>query len=133
MATYDARPRLPLEVEGYELKGLEPQLSREFVRATTLIKLRGGGEEGVGEDVTYDGLDHVAFQAEGGSLPLAGSYTLELLLPTPRRARPVGPRRPCASSSRLYRRWAFESAALDLALRQAGRSLAERSAASRGR
>ena len=35
--------------------------------------------------------------------------------------------------SRLYRRWAFESAALDLALRQAGTRSPRRWAASRGR
>ena len=43
---------------------------------TTLVHLQGGGFEGIGEDVVYDGLDHVALQAEGGSLPLAGSYTM---------------------------------------------------------
>jgi L-alanine-DL-glutamate epimerase-like enolase superfamily enzyme len=32
---------------------------------------------------------------------------------------------PCRPASRFYRRWAFESAALDLALRQAGLSLAD--------
>ncbi len=124
MATYDLVRELPLEVEGHQLKGLEAQLSPEFVRATTLIELRGGGETGVGEDVTYDGLDHVAFQAEGGSLPLAGSYTLESFF---RRLDELDlwPSPPVREPSILYRRWAFESAALDLALRQAGRSLAD--------
>ena len=91
---------------------------------TTLIQLRGGGFEGIGEDVVYDGLYHVALQAEGGALPLAGSYTLasccgalalDRLWPSP----------PVRDVSALYRRWAFESAALDLGLRQAGRSLPE--------
>jgi hypothetical protein len=36
------------------------------------------------------------------------------------------PTPPAAPASRYYRRWAFESAALDLALRQAQRSLADR-------
>ena len=78
----------------------------------------------MGEDVVYDGLDHVVFQAAGGTLPLTGSWTLgsfaehlsELdTFPDP----------PVRDVSRRYRNWAFESAALDLALRQAGRSLAE--------
>jgi hypothetical protein len=95
----------------------------EFVRATTVIELHGAGQTGVGEDVTYDGLDHVALQAEGGSLPLAGSYTLESFC---RRLDDVElwPAPPVREASLLYRRWAFESAALDLALRQAGLSLA---------
>ena len=106
------------------LEGRELAFSDEFTRYTTLITLRGGGEEGVGEDVVYDGLDHASFQAAGPALPLAGSWTLgsfhdrlaELdTFPDP----------PVRDVSRRYRNWAFESAALDLALRQAGRSLGE--------
>jgi L-alanine-DL-glutamate epimerase-like enolase superfamily enzyme len=124
VGTWDQLASLPLEVEGYELEGRELPFGEEFVRYTTLITLRGGGEEGVGEDVVYDGIDHASFQAAGGKLPLAGSFTLgsfaervaELdLFPDP----------PVREVSRRYRRWAFESAALDLALRQAGRSLGE--------
>jgi L-alanine-DL-glutamate epimerase-like enolase superfamily enzyme len=122
VATYDQLAELPLEIESYELEGLELDVSSDFTRLSTLIKLRGGGEEGVGEDVTYDGLDHVALQDAGASLDLAGSHTIDSfsklldgldLFPSP----------PAREVSRLYRRWAFESAALDLALRQAGRSL----------
>ena len=91
---------------------------------TTVVHLHGGGEEGVGEDVTYANEDQDAFQAAGPAQPLAGSTTFggfaELvgsldLFPTP----------PQSPAYRLYRRWAFESAALDLALRQAGRPLHE--------
>ena len=78
----------------------------------------------MGEDVTYDGLDHVAFQAEGGALPLAGSYTLESFFASLDEL-DLWPSPPVREPSILYRRWAFESAALDLALRQAGRSLAD--------
>ena len=122
MATYDLIRELPVEIEGYELEGLEFQYSPEFSRLTTLIRLQGGGEEGVGEDVTYDGLDQVAFQSEGRSLPLAGSYTLESFFAHLDELE-LWPSPPVREPSILYRRWAFESAALDLALRQAGRSL----------
>ena len=47
------------------------------MRLTTLVRLRGSGHEGIGEDVTYDGLDHVALQAEAPGLQLAGSYTFD--------------------------------------------------------
>jgi hypothetical protein len=79
----------------------------------------------VGEDVVYDAEDQVALQEAGPVHDLAGSYTLaefcqridglDLF--------PVAPRR--GEVSRLYRRWTFHSAALDLALRQAGRTLHE--------
>jgi L-alanine-DL-glutamate epimerase-like enolase superfamily enzyme len=122
--TFDLLSDLPLEVDGYALEGLERDVSSAFLRLSTVVRMRGAGEEGIGEDVTYDGLDHVALQDAGPVLPLAGSHTIgsfcdlvgELdLFPAP----------PVRDVSRRYRRWAFESAALDLALRQAGRPLAE--------
>lgn len=124
MSTYGRIADLPVKVEGYSLEGMELAFNEQFTRYTTLISLYGQGESGVGEDVGYDGLDHVAFQAAGGSLDLAGSWTIDSfsarldeldLFPDP----------PVREATRDYRRWAFESAALDLALRQAGRSLVD--------
>jgi L-alanine-DL-glutamate epimerase-like enolase superfamily enzyme len=124
VGTWDQLAALPLEIEGYRLEGRELAFSEEFVRYTTLITLHGGGEEGVGEDVVYDGIDHVGFQAAGGSLPLSGSWTLGSF--SDRLAElDTFPDPPVRDVSRRYRRWAFESAALDLALRQAGRALPE--------
>ncbi len=70
LSTWDQLASLPLEIERYDLEGRELAFSEDFVRYTTLIALRGGGEAGIGEDVVYDGLDHVSFQAAGGALPL---------------------------------------------------------------
>ena len=103
---------LPLDVDAYELERLEKPVTRGFTRVTTVVHLRGGGHEGVGEDVTWYAEHHDREQAAGPVLPLAGSWTLEsfsdgLDLPDP------------------HRRWAYESAALDLALHQAGSTLAE--------
>jgi hypothetical protein len=124
VSTWDQLKTLPIAIEGYGLEGRELPFSEEFVRYTTLITLRGGGEEGVGEDVVYDGIDHANFQAAGTSLPLTGSWTLgslsDLLAELD-----TFPDPPVRDVSRRYRRWAFESAALDLALRQAGRALPE--------
>jgi len=121
--TFDALANLPLEIEGYELEPLEFRIPG-FERLSTVIHIRGGGEDGLGEDVTYDPVDHIALQDAGPTLDLRGSSTLgeycgmfdEL------DTFPVEPQR---DVSRLYRRWAFESAALDLALRQAGKGLGE--------
>jgi hypothetical protein len=124
MASFDAIADLPLEVESCEFEGLSFNLG-EFERLTTVVKLRGGGAEGIGEDVVYDAIDHIGQQDHGPPEGLAGSFTfagfsdrldgIDLF--------PAGP--PVRDdTSRDYRRWAFESAALDLALRQAGTNLA---------
>jgi L-alanine-DL-glutamate epimerase-like enolase superfamily enzyme len=121
LATYDLLADLPLEVEGYALERLQSQLG-PFTRVCTVVRLQGGGQEGLGEDVIYDAADHDALHAAGPVLPLAGTYSLrsfgqhlaELdLFPTPA----------TREDYRRYRRWAFDSAALDLALRQAGQPL----------
>jgi hypothetical protein len=110
MSTYDRVAHLPLLVDRCELEGLEQPVSSDFVRRTTVVRLRGGGQEGVGEDVIYDAEEQARFQTAGPGLPLLGEHTL------------------ASFSEQLegvidYRRWGFESAALDLALRQVGRPL----------
>ena len=127
MSTFDLLADLPLEVDGYTLEGLTANVSSGFERLSTVVHLHGGGLEGVGEDVVYDAEDHVALQQAGpvhGSA-LSGRFalgdfcelvdTLDLF--------PAAPQR---EVSRLYRRWTFHSAALDLALAQAGQPLWER-------
>jgi L-alanine-DL-glutamate epimerase-like enolase superfamily enzyme len=122
--SYDTIAGLPLEVESYALDRLERAVSSDFTRVTTVIRLRGGGHEGIGEDVVYDAEAHDLQQEQGPVQPFAGRHTLDsfsrLLGELDLFAAP-----PNWDVFRLYRRWGFESAALDLALRQAGRSLAE--------
>src|SRR5947209_6094762 len=125
MTTFDRLTDLPIEIEGYELDRLEREVSSEFTRLSTVVRMRGGGEEGVGEDVTYDALDHIALQDAGPAHDLTGARTLGDLCELVERL-DVCPSPAVRDVSRLYRQWAFESAALDLALRQAGVSLAER-------
>jgi len=126
MSTYERVAELPLTIDGYALEGLTRTVSSGFERKTTVFRLRGGGEEGVGEDVTYTAEDHVAQQNLGPVLPLAGTWTFAAfsehvgMLDT---FEAGGPER---DVFRNYRRWGIESAALDLALRQAGTSLAAR-------
>jgi L-alanine-DL-glutamate epimerase-like enolase superfamily enzyme len=124
MSTFDRLSGLALEVEGYELEGLRANVSSGFERLSTVVHLRGGGQEGVGEDVVYDAVDQTALQEAGAVHDLAGGYSLgefcELIDGLDLFA--VAPQR---DVSRLYRRWTFHSAALDLALRQARRPLHE--------
>jgi L-alanine-DL-glutamate epimerase-like enolase superfamily enzyme len=125
VSSYAQLADLPLRIEGYTLAGLELEVSSGFTRRTTIVRLQGAGAEGVGEDVTYDADDQLRFQERlATGLPLAGEHTLasfaELL-----EGLDVFPEPPSSEVYRSYRRWAFESAALDLALRQAGRSLGQ--------
>ena len=124
MSLYDAVRDLPLEIEGYELEGLELQARPEFLRKTTVVHLQGIGEEGIGEDVTYDGEEHERLQARGPDLPLAGTWTLHTFSEH-LAGLPLFEQEPAQHAYHDYRRWAFESAALDLALRQAGLSLGD--------
>jgi len=77
VSLYDRVADLSLEIESYELEPLEHSVSPEFKRRTTVVRLRGGGHEGIGEDVTYSADDQEALQSEGPSLPLAGSHKLD--------------------------------------------------------
>ena len=101
-------------------------MSSGFERKSTIIVLQGGGEEGRGEDVTYEPEAHDAQQQAGPVLELAGEWTFDSFSEHLGDARPL-PRasRPQQDVYRRYRRWGFESAALDLALRQADTSLHE--------
>jgi L-alanine-DL-glutamate epimerase-like enolase superfamily enzyme len=122
MSTYDRVAHLPLRIEGYDLDGLVQSVSSDFERKTTIIRLRGAGEEGLGEDVVYEPLDHEIAQKAGPLLDLAGDWTMRSFSEalTGMQLFPAAAQR---EVSQLYRTWAYESAALDLALRQAGEPL----------
>ena len=125
MSTYEDRlAGLPVQIDGYTLERRELAVTPEFKRVTTVVRLDGGETDGVGEDVTYDTVDQEALQAAGPNLALAGTYTLEELSARLEQV-DLWPSAPQREASVDYRRWAFESAALDLGLRQAGRALSE--------
>ena len=123
MSTFALLADLPLEVETYALEGLQAEVSSGFERLTTVVHLHGRGVEGVGEDVVYDAVDQTALREAGPAQDLAGYYALGEFcqLIDSLDLFPVEPQR--GEVSRLYRRWTFHSAALDLALRQAGQPL----------
>ena len=115
---------LPLVIESYELEELSAEMANGMVRRTIQIRMLGAGHDGLGEDISPPPDDPDALRNAPADLPLAGEWTLESFCdhlatldqwPSP----------PDWEAARLYRTWAFESAALDLALRQAGRALHE--------
>lgn len=120
MSTYERLAGLELELEGYDLERRSQEVSSGFTRVTSTIVLHGRGVEGRGEDVVYDAADH-----DKHALPrLIGRFTLDgfsrALDAVELSSAPL-----LRTSSDDYRSWAYESAALDLALRQAGVSLGE--------
>ena len=122
MSLYDTVANLPLTIESYRLEGLQQQVSSSFLRKTTVIRLSGGGEDGLGEDVTYDAVEHDLVQSQGALHDLAGQWTVDSFskhLDT----LDLFDHEPEQHAYLDYRRWAYESAALDLALRQARVSL----------
>lgn len=124
MASYDKIADLPLTIDGYDLLIAERETSSDFVRTTTRITLEGAGASGSGEDVTYEPAEHHALHDHPDPLPLAGDYTFHefSLALASLDLFPAGePDRPVFHN---HRRWGFESAALDLALKQAHTNLA---------
>jgi hypothetical protein len=115
---------LPLQVESYVFERLAATQAYGFERVTTRVRLSGGGVDGLGEDVSaYDTEDNTLHVTDP-DLPLTGDWTLasfcDRLAEIDQWA--VAPEYDVA---RRWRNWAFESAALDLALNQAGRALHE--------
>jgi len=121
-ALFDRLAGLEVEIDGWGFDRLELATVR-WVRISTVVTVTGGGLVGRGEDVSYNPADQDAHQRM--DVPaLRGRRTLQEwsevldrtnLIPVP----------PSAPEARDYRRWAYESALLDLALRQAGLPLAQ--------
>ena len=121
-STWEQVADLPLEIERTELEPQQQDVSSDFTRKTTIIHLLGGGEEGLGEDVVYSADEQEAAWAAGPP-DLTGSWTLRTFSEHVGALDLFGGAEPEQAAGRDYRRWAYESAALDLALRQAGTSL----------
>ena len=111
---------LQVRIDDYSVQRRELDVSPEFKRVTTTVVLASDGETGQGEDVTYTAADHDHFPRP----MLAGTWTLHEYA---RRLDELDlfDHEPAMEASHDYRRWAFECAALDLALRQAGISFAD--------
>ncbi|MDS0293032.1 hypothetical protein [Halogeometricum luteum] len=123
---YDRVASLDLEIEGYDLERHERETSSGFTRATTVVSLRGDGETGRGEDVTYDNDAHDVLRDSSEEFSLSGEYTVDEFSERLSEIDLFLGDEPNQTIFRNYRRWALESAALDLALKQADTNLADR-------
>ena len=122
MGFYERLGDLSVTIETVDRRRYAANTTSGFERTTTEFRLSGDGVVGRGEDVTYEAADHDAL-AGTDPLDIEGEWTLDELSTAldERDLFPAGP--PEQSTSRNYRRWAVESAALDLGLRQAEESL----------
>ena len=113
---------LPLVVESCEYDRLHAVLAHEFQRVTTHVRLVGDGTDGLGEDVSVHVENGTSLHETQPTLPLAGEWTLARFCDHLATLQ-LWPEPPEWEAAVRFRNWAFESAALDLALRQAGRAL----------
>jgi hypothetical protein len=118
MPYWERLSNLDIDVDEFATERRSVAVSSQFTRVTTTVLLRGAGQEGRGEDVTYTADDHDWFPR----LEPPGQTTLAELSGLLAELR-LFEGEPQMAASLDYRRWAFESAALDLALRQKGMTL----------
>ncbi|ELZ19331.1 hypothetical protein C477_08323 [Haloterrigena salina JCM 13891] len=125
---YERIADLPVTIDEVSTDRLERETSSEFTRVTTEFALSGPGPDGEavvgrGEDVTYETDDHDAL-AESGLPELAGEWTIDSFSSRLAEIDLFSAGAPDRDVFRNYRRWGLESAALDLALRQADTDVA---------
>jgi hypothetical protein len=112
---------LPLTIEHKEVSRLQRPALGGRHRTTAVVRLEGGGEQGSGEEVTFQEADLLATSPRA-NWRFSGTFgdfsdwldSLDLF-----------DRAPKHEVVRSYRRWALEAAALDLALHQVGARLDE--------
>ncbi|WP_226480651.1 hypothetical protein [Natrinema amylolyticum] len=121
---YDRIADLSVAIDDVSTERLERKTSSEFTRVTTELSLSGPGPDGDetatgrGEDVTYETTDHDRL-AETGLPDLTGEWTIDSFSDRLESVDLFPGGAPDREVFRNYRRWGLESAALDLALRQA--------------
>jgi hypothetical protein len=67
---------LPVVIESYEFDRRHAEMAYGFQRVTTVVRLLGGGAEGLGEDVSPHGEEDNTLHVAQPELPLAGEWTL---------------------------------------------------------
>jgi hypothetical protein len=110
MPLWDDLAGLTIRIDDYAVR--RNQLVRDgWTRVTTVVAMTGDGATGEGEDITWQADAHDDFPDD---IMIAGTWSLDDL------SRALDDH-----DLSDYRRWSFESAALDLGLKQAGRSLSD--------
>ncbi|WIV67436.1 hypothetical protein [Natrialbaceae archaeon AArc-T1-2] len=123
MALYDRIADLPLAIETDERTSRRREIPGGSTRVTSTFVLLADDAFGAGEDVTYEAVDHEAMP-DPPAFDFAGEYTVEEFSRRLEETDLFPTKPPERDVFRNYRRWALESAALDLALTQNDTDLA---------
>lgn len=120
---WTAVKNLPITIESSSFEVLLPSgpVGMEDY-STTQLRLQGRGEEGIGEQV---GMPEAQEGLRASDYPLTGTWGTLADFLAHLDTIEMWPEPPEHELERNWRRWTFESAALDLALRQADTSLPE--------
>ena len=76
--TYATIAGLPVQIDSCEFTPMVRDTSSGFTKITTVVRLRGRGEEGLGEDVTWDQIDHIEFLHHPAPSGLEGAWDFTL-------------------------------------------------------
>jgi hypothetical protein len=125
MTLYDSVADLPLRISATDRTSRRREMVGETTRVTSTFVLLTEDEFGAGEDVTHEAVDHEALP-EPLAFDFAGEYTFDEFSRSLEDVDLFPTKPPEREISRKYRRWAVESAALDLALKQNDTTLASR-------
>jgi len=124
MSAYEQISDLPMTIESVERRRYTEKTTSGFDRTTTEFRLAGDGVIGRGEDVTYETEDHAALVGTD-PIDVEGEWTIDELSARLDEIDLFAHKPPEQAYFRNYRRWAVESAALDLAPPPARESLGE--------
>jgi len=124
MSAYERIAELSVTIESVDRRRYTGATTSGFERTTTEFRLAGDGVVGRGEDVTYEAEDHAALVGTD-PIDIEGEWTIDDLSARLDDEDLFAHEPPTQEYFRNYRRWAVESAALDLALRQRDESLGE--------
>src|SRR5437660_8535682 len=114
---------LPIAIKSTSFEALLPSGPTALEDySTTQLRLQGRGEEGVGEQV---GMPAAQESLRASDFPLTGEWATLADFLAHVDAIEMWPEPPEYELQRNWRRWTFESAAVDLALRQSSTSLPE--------
>ena len=123
MGAYDRLAELPVVVDGWTTERVTRETTGGSDRTTTVVAVEGDGHVGRGEDVTYEPELHAAFADQPPTLGVENERTLGAASAVLDDVDLFPAGAPGRADFRDYRRWAMESALLDLALCQADTDL----------
>lgn len=118
---------LPVQIDDVSFSPRRMDVSAGYTRMVTIIEVRGDGEVGYGEDPVPRDRYHHDLLENTEHFQLEGEWTVREFSDRVESMDLFPSLQPDPAFLSNYRQWGFESAVLDLALKQSGTSLADHS------